>query len=112
MRVTVSTPSTGFVYAPGLAKAVTIEVADLPKDEAQEIETLVNGCNFFQQPALMAPSTGTARDVRSMRITIEDKDRTHTIEVSEPFSDIQDEQLRVLVEVLSAQRKRILMDEK
>jgi hypothetical protein len=91
---------TGLAYMPGLAKPVTIEVDQLPEQEAQQLRGLVAAARFFDQPAQLAPATTRGADLRSFTITVTEGTQRHTVTVKEP---IEDEPIRRLVRHLETQ---------
>ena len=49
MRITVSMPSTGVFYSPGLARPVVIDVDQLPKETADKLKALADRAGIFDQ---------------------------------------------------------------
>jgi hypothetical protein len=95
--------SGGIAYFPGLARPVTIEADQLPREDASELDGLVTDSGFFERPEQVeCNSTPGAADYRQYTITIEKGGRCHTLIVSEP---IEDPCIRRLVRFLEAQVK-------
>ena len=66
----------------GMRVAATIDTQSLSPEQANEIEDMVKGVNFFDLPGeLEAPDPGADRF--QYRLTINTEGRTHTIEVGE-----------------------------
>ncbi|BAU12833.1 hypothetical protein LEP3755_33640 [Leptolyngbya sp. NIES-3755] len=77
MRVTLE-QSGGFA---GLMITKTIETQDLSPSEAQQLEDLVNGSNFFQLNSIVESSPQPDRF--GYTLTIERDGRSHSIDLSE-----------------------------
>jgi len=75
----------GFAYFPGLQRPLRIDTERLTTLQAGEIESMVRAANFFDQPGSSRPSG--AADYRSYRITIEDGEKSHTVQVVESTAD-------------------------
>lgn len=90
MRITVSMPSTGLVYAPGLAQPITIEVDRLPKSTGDALRTLAARANIFggTEPIDIA-APRTVRDARKLVIQVEDGGRQRILQVAEPLSGVE-----------------------
>lgn len=102
MRIEFSTQG-GVAYFPGLAKPVVIDTSELPAEEAAAIERLVDAARLWQQPA--QPS-GLPRgaDLRQYTITVEDRDKRHTVRLHDPIADPA---LAALVSHLQAKMKAL-----
>lgn len=77
----------GFAQIPGLSAPKTLDSATLSAQDANEMRQLVQGANFFELPAVLNKPAPGAADYRTYHITIEDNDRYHTIQVSDPIND-------------------------
>lgn len=75
--------------------AVTIDTETLTDLEQRVLERLVRDARFFDLPSKVPGSRGTC--ARTCHITIEDRNRQHTITVNEP---VQGPALRRLVDRL------------
>lgn len=73
---------TGGLAAPAMRRGCTVDTASLPKDEAREVEDLLDAANLFAIPAGPA-AQAAGRDVFTYRITVEDGGRRHSVEVPE-----------------------------
>lgn len=66
----------------GIEIEISIETDDLPTEEAQEVERLIEICNFFALP--VKPNNKLPwPDQFQYKITIESEDMTHAIEISD-----------------------------
>jgi len=98
MHITVSMPSTGLVYAPGLARPVEIDVAQLPAEEAQKFETLVENARLFEKPDLIElNASAQTRDAKQYEIVVEKEGKKRTLRVWEPLASIGDVALREFI---------------
>jgi hypothetical protein len=77
----------GIAYFPGLSKPITIDSAELPKQEADELKRLVNATHFFALPTVMGSPPRGAADYRQYTITIEDEGKQHTVRLTDPIGD-------------------------
>lgn len=85
MRITVSMPSTGFVFAPGLARPVVIDVDALPAAEAANLKALAQDAGVFDAAApLTIPADPKTRDAREVVIDVEDGSRRRMLRIAEP----------------------------
>lgn len=75
----------GFAHFPGLHRPLRIDTAKLTARQASEIESMVHAAHFFDQTGSIPPAG--AADYRSYSITIEEGDRSHTIQVVESSGD-------------------------
>ena len=92
----------GFAHFPGLSRPVRIDTAEMAPEQAGRLEGLVDRARFFEQPSEVgAPPPGSA-DLRSYTITVQDGDRTHTVQTSD---DLTDPGLRDLVEHLRTHQR-------
>lgn len=92
----------GFAHFPGLSRPLRIDTADLPPEEAKDVEDLVQRAHFFDQAAVLGTPPPGAADLRSYTITVQDGGRTHTVTTSEALSD---EALRDLIEHLRSRQR-------
>jgi hypothetical protein len=104
MRITVSMPSTGVFYSPGLARPVVLDVDKLPAEVAQKLERLVEESKFFDQPeAIGEASAQGLRDAQQLTITVEAGGKQHTLRVSDPIGSIANASLREFVQLVREQ---------
>lgn len=97
MRVRFKTDG-GFVYLPARSEWLTIDTDDLPADEADELERLVEAAGFFDLPESSGPPHGAA-DYLRYTISVTAGERSHTVYLTDP---IEDTNLQALVEYLEA----------
>ena len=100
MRVEFKTDG-GFFYLPDRGEPVTIDTADLPAEEAEELRRLIEAANFFDLPEASAPPRGAA-DYLRYTISVTDPQHSHTVHLSDP---IQDPDVQALVEYLEAKAR-------
>ena len=75
----------GLAALPGLAKPLTIDCADLPRQDAAKIEALVQRADFFGRR--MPVRVASMPDARTYTIGVDDGDRCRTLRVEEPIAD-------------------------
>lgn len=66
----------------GLRLSVTVDSQTLPAEEAFHLEENLANAQFFDLPAKMISSQGGA-DRYQYRITVQEQERIHTVELSE-----------------------------
>jgi hypothetical protein len=101
MRIQFKTEG-GIAAFPGLSKPVTIDTNQLPKEEAAELERLVNTVRFFELPARARAAPPGAADYRQYTITVEDGGQHHTVQLDE---FVAEPNLQALVRRLEVQAK-------
>ncbi|HVH90909.1 MAG TPA: protealysin inhibitor emfourin [Candidatus Acidoferrum sp.] len=85
--------SGGFAHLPALSRPLTIDTGQIAPQARTELESLVHQARFFDQPLRgPAPSKGAA-DYRTYTITVQDGPHAHTIQLTDPTTDINLEQL-------------------
>lgn len=78
----------GFAAIPGLTRPIVLDSDTLPPQEAQEMRLLVTAAHFFDLPAQQSlPQHGA--DYRRYTITIDDADKHHSVQFTEPVTDAQ-----------------------
>ena len=100
MRVELQTDG-GVAFFPGLSKPVVVNSADLPKEQAGQLQQLIDQAHFFELPAASRALPKGAADMRRYTITVEDGRRHSTVRVDDP---VEDANLRALIDFLQAQR--------
>jgi hypothetical protein len=106
MRITVSMPSTGIVFAPGLAKPVVIELDQLPKDAANQLRELAERAGIFDRDDTLAlGGSESARDYQQLTITVEQDAKRRVIQLSEPMPEISNGALREFIERVKEQAR-------
>ena len=85
--------SGGFAHLPALSRPLTIDTGQIAPRARTELESLVHQARFFDQPLRgPAPAKGAA-DYRTYTITVQDGPHAHTIQLTDPTTDINLEQL-------------------
>jgi hypothetical protein len=92
MKITF-TASGGFAHVPALSRPVVTDTAQLDPRIAQQLESLVRESRFFEQPARVSSPAKGAADYRTYTITVEDGQRVHTVELTDPITDANLERL-------------------
>ena len=85
--------SGGFAHLPALSKPVRIDTAQIEAEARNEIEFLVRQSRFFDQPSRGPTPAKGAADYRVYTITVQDGPHVHTIQLTDPITDINLEQL-------------------
>ena len=91
----------GVAYFPGLSRPVVVNSDDLPKEQAGQLQQLLDDARFFEQPAASRSVPKGAADMRRYTITAQDGRRNQTVRLVEP---IEDSHLQALVDFLQRQR--------
>jgi hypothetical protein len=99
MRVEYKTDG-GFVYLPARSEPVTIDTDDLPAEEANELERLIEAAGFFDLPETSAPPRGA--DYLRYTISVTSPEHSHTVHLTDP---IEDPDIQALVEYLEAKAR-------
>jgi len=76
-------PEGGFGFFPGLNKPLELNSESLPEEEASHLKNLVKQAGFFNLPSNPATPTRGA-DLKKYTIRVEDQDRQHWIQLSDP----------------------------
>jgi hypothetical protein len=91
----------GFVYLPARSEPTTIDMDDLPADEARELEHLIEAAGFFELPETSSPPRGAA-DYLRYTISVTTPERSHTVQLTDP---IEDPHVQALVEYLETKAR-------
>jgi hypothetical protein len=91
----------GFVYLPARSEPTTIDMDDLPADEARELEHLIEAAGFFELSETSSPPRGAA-DYLRYTISVTTPERSHTVHLTDP---IEDPHVQALVEYLEAKAR-------
>ena len=100
MRVRFKTDG-GFVYLPERGSPMTIDTDDLPAEEANELERLLEAAGFFGLPETSPPPSGAA-DYLRYTISVTAGEYSHTVHLTDP---IEDPDVQALVEHLEAEAR-------
>ena len=85
MQITVSMPSTGVFYAPGLARRVVLDLDQLPKEIAEPLKTLADRAGIFTGgETIELAADPKMRDIRQFTIEVEDRGKQRVLHVAEP----------------------------
>jgi hypothetical protein len=94
----------GVAHFPGLSKPITIDSEELPEEEADRLDRLVNAAHFFDLPPVTSPPSRGAADYRRYTVTVEDSQRRHAVQLVDP---IEDPDLQALLTYLQAKVKTL-----
>jgi hypothetical protein len=97
MRIRFKTEG-GIAHLPGLSEPVTIDTDELPAEQANELERLIEAADFFELPATSAPPPGAA-DYQQYTISVTTPSRSHEVRLTDP---IENPRVRELVNHLRA----------
>ena len=86
---------------PARSEPVIIDTDDLPAEEANELERLVEAADFFELPQTSPPPRGAA-DYLRYTISVAAPERSHTVHLTDP---IEDPEVQALVEYLEAKAR-------
>lgn len=86
MRIQVKV-SGGFAYFPGLSKPITIDSDTLPDQQAKQLKQLLDDVHFFDLPPVINALPQGAADYRQYTISVDDGDKHHTVQVTDPIED-------------------------
>jgi hypothetical protein len=109
MRIEFKTAG-GIAHLPGLSEPVTIDTDELPAEEANELERLIEVSGFFELPATSVPSPGAA-DYQQYTISVSSPGRSHEARLTDPIEDPRVRELvnhlrTKMIEVRLASRRR------
>ena len=91
----------GIAYFPGLNKPVVVNSGDLPKEQAAQLQQLIDSTHFFDLPAASRSLPKGGADMRRYTITVKDGRRRRTVRLNDP---IEDARLQALIDFLQEQR--------
>jgi len=100
MRVELQTEG-GIAFFPGLSRPVVVDSGDLPKEQASQLQRLIDSTRFFELPAAARSLPKGAADTRRYTITVQDGRRRRTVRLNDP---VEDTQLQALIDFLQDQR--------
>lgn len=93
----------GIAHFPGLAKPTVIDSNQLNAEEAKKLTQLIEAADFFELPTKISTTSPGAADYRQYTITIEDQQKKHTVELTEPIQSVA---LQELITFLRAKGKK------
>lgn len=92
----------GVSYFPGLSQPVMIDSDALPGEQAKKLNHLVEQVHFFDLPsAVNTPAPGAA-DYRQYTITVDDGDRHHVVQATDP---VDNPELQALLDFVRRQKR-------
>ena len=94
----------GIAYLPGLSKPVIIDTNELPPNEANELERLIEEVDFFNLPANYTRPRDAA-DYQEYTISVTARGHSHTVRFIDP---VENPPLLALVHYLEGVRAREL----
>lgn len=66
----------------GISRSVLLDTDNMPQDESAQLHEMCNNIDFFNLPSKLDAKSGTA-DLFRYKITVESKDRKHTVETTD-----------------------------
>jgi hypothetical protein len=101
--VTVTVAVDGGIAAfPGLARPYTVDAADLPPEEAEELASLA--ADFFALPEPAVEPRFSTPDARTYTVTVRSGDQERTLTLTDPLPD--DPAVRRLVDLVEERRRK------
>jgi Emfourin len=85
----------------GIKTTGVVDTRALPAIEAKKVEDLIASAGFFSLPKIF-PKPKSGADYFTWSLTVEDGNRSHSVEVSEPSAP---DTLRLLIRYLAATKK-------
>jgi hypothetical protein len=104
MRVTFKMDG-GFAYFPGLSKPLSINTEQMEPKQAAQIESMIHNSHFFDQPSQVGVPALGAADYRTYTITVEDAQRSHVVQLSDPAGSTALQELIDYFQNLNASQK-------
>lgn len=97
----------GLAAFPGLARPRSVELSELPAEQAQAIEHGLRDARFHELPASVGgggrDSASRGADQRRYTLTVEEGPRRHSVELVEP---VEDPRLRELLSLVKRATRR------
>src|SRR3954468_20203106 len=91
--------SGGFAALPQLSKLQSVDTEALDSARGRELESIVREANFFELPVRSHTTSPSAADFFTYIITVKDRGREHTVQLTDPISD---ERLMRLIDAIRA----------
>ena len=107
MKITVSMPSTGIVYAPGLARPVIIDSDRLAPAVAKKLARLADEAQLFAGVDITPSAAPKLRDAQETVIAVEAGGKVRTIHVTDAVGSISNKALREFVTLVREQADRL-----
>jgi hypothetical protein len=86
MRVQFKTEG-GMAHFPGLSQPTIIDSTALAAEEAGELQRLVEAARFFERAERANEPSRGAADYHQYTITVDDGQRQHTVQLTDPVPD-------------------------
>lgn len=96
----------GLAFFPGLSKPQSIEVGELPPEQAAALEAGLREAHFFEQPSTLEKSPPAGADRTTYVLTVEDEGRRHSVQLTEPVADPNLRALLNLLKQVEKERRR------
>lgn len=77
----------GFASIPGLSKPITIRSETLSTQEIDKLKQLLDTVHFFDLPSVIGKPRPGAADFRRYIITVDDGNRHHEVQMTDPIED-------------------------
>jgi hypothetical protein len=91
----------GIAYFPGLSRPISVNTAELPTEQAEELEQLCAAAQLFERPA--PPPPEHVADAYTYTLTLQQGRRHRTLRAYDPVAD---EDLRALLDFIEGLRRR------
>jgi len=94
----------GLAAFPGLSRPRSVELSELPAEQAEAIEHGLRDARFRELPAVVGGgSASKGADQRRYTLTVEEGPRRHSVELVEP---VEDPRLRELLSLVKRATRR------
>ena len=80
---------------------MVVDSGDLPKEQATQLQQLIDSTRFFDLPAASRSLPKGAADMRHYTITVEDGQRRRTVRLNDP---VEDAGIQKLLDFVQGQR--------
>lgn len=92
----------GVSYFPGLSQPIVIDSDALPSEQADRLNHLLEQVRFFDLPPLINTPAPGAADYRQYTITVDDDDRHHVVQATDP---VENPELQALLDFLRGRKR-------
>lgn len=93
----------GLAAFPGLARPRSVELGELPAEQAEAIEHGLRDARFHELPSVVEGSSPRGADQRQYTLTVEEGTRRHSVKLVEP---VEDPHLRELLSLVKRATRR------
>ena len=74
----------------GLRMAASFDTAELPQEDVEKLQDLLDAAKFFELPAVMPPPPASAgADNFQYRVSVERDDLTHTVQMGDMSAPLE-----------------------